>query len=206
MSGKVVIPYVKSGTNELEYALKSLKNINHSGYEVLESENRNISPYLDVHTKLQEYLRNADEEETILMMDDVFIMKPIKLQLCFRGSLKDHINERSHNDRYTRALIDTYEWLRSMGIEEPLSFELHVPFLMQTRFAQMTAELIRLDMQKGKNILIRSVYGNFAEECSGIRSDCKNIDDYKDKSILSTNHHTWNGEMGAYIRDKLDEK
>ena len=52
-------------------------------------------------------------------------------------------------------------------------------------------------------VMIRSYYGNRFGIESEYMEDVKNVQNYKELPIISTNEMTFAGEMGAYIKDNL---
>jgi hypothetical protein len=93
----------------------------------------------------------------VLMNDDFYIVKNIDSVLSYHGGLLsekvDQYQRINPNSNYTRKLAATYKKIRSIGIEKPLDYELHVPMVMEK-------ENLRKSLSYGKNLLWRSIYGN----------------------------------------------
>lgn len=211
MKRPVLIPYVPVHTGELELAVKSLDNIEHGEVHILDKNLRmfpdynRFSPYHDVQEKLRYAVSiGLGEDEFIWSMDDVFIMKPIKEIPCYyRGTLDDHIKSRRRMDQYTRALVSTNEFLKRQGVEEPLSFELHIPYVLNSEKFKEISILTSNEFKRGTNLLMRSVYFNLVDCPAVIHHDVKNAVDYKKETFLSTSNSTFNGEIGDFIKQKL---
>lgn len=201
----IVIPYKKNTSGELEWALKSLQNID--GYErviVLDDSvtlpdwgHKNmyanqIAKYLYVCTT------EGISDSILASNDDVFILRKWKPVNYNRGSLESHIAGRRIRDAYTRSLVATKAWLEQNGLPT-LSFELHTPFLYDKNKLKAIIELMPKDIP----LQLRSIYGNYYGIQTEFMEDCKNIKDYEGKIILSTNESTFRGELGEYIRSKL---
>lgn len=118
-----------------------------------------------VHTKYKnafENLKKICESEQIsnsfiLMNDDFYIIKKIEnIDTYHGGYLLDKINlyqKINGNSNYTRKLAATYKKIISLGIENPLDYELHVPMIMEKDKLQ---EILKYKDQ----FLWRSMYGN----------------------------------------------
>lgn len=95
----------------------------------------------------------------VLMNDDFFIIKKIdKIQQYNGGSFfkkVDSYNNLAEFSSYTERLNTTFDTLRSMGYEDPIDYELHVPMVMQKiKLAEILPVVIK------KNVLWRTLYGN----------------------------------------------
>lgn len=95
----------------------------------------------------------------ILMNDDFFIIKKINKINQYHGesfSKKiDLYNNLAEFSSYTERLNNTFDMLRSMGHEDPIDYELHVPMVMQKRKLE---EILPIIIKK--NVLWRTMYGN----------------------------------------------
>lgn len=213
----VVIPYRKAHPDtELIYSLKSLQNLPHRHIYVVGDKplwykgnhipikERKWLKHHPIHNQ-EIKIRTACElaelsDEFILSNDDFFVMKPVKLKHYHRGLLLDQIQARKRKDQYTNSLIDAYDILRHMGIANPLSYELHVPMLLNRQKRLQLSYDMEKYFLKRKSPVMRSVYGNLYVRNSEYMDDVKNIDGYKDSTFLSTNETTFTGNIGKYIK------
>jgi hypothetical protein len=127
-----------------------------------------IGNYIKVDQKLTKYknafynLKNITEsneisESFVLMNDDFYIIKKIdSIDNYHGGSLLEKINlyqKINSNSGYTRKLLATYKKVLSLGIEDALDYELHVPMMMEK-------EKLKEVLKNQDQFLWRSVYGN----------------------------------------------
>jgi hypothetical protein len=100
---------------------------------------------------------NEISEEFILMNDDFYIVKNINTIKTYHGGLLlDKINlyqKINSNSNYTRKLAATYKKIKSLNIESPLDYELHVPMVMEKK-------KLKQILQNNDQFLWRSIYGN----------------------------------------------
>jgi hypothetical protein len=166
-----VVYICRPGDNEeLRYSIRSVvENLPHSNIWVVGSKpdwysGRFINvPYFNDssinNAKINLYMiSDASEisEEYILMNDDFFIMEKIeKFDNYYQGTLLDKVRyyqELSPGSIYTDLLEITYKYLtETIGIEEPLNYEQHVP--MKVTKTNMLDILPRRKLR-------RSLYGN----------------------------------------------
>jgi hypothetical protein len=127
-----------------------------------------IGNYINVKQVLTKY-RNAIQnlnaicssneisEQFILMNDDFYIIKNINIIETYHGGLLlDKINlyqKLNSNSNYTRKLSATYKKIKSLGIESPLDYELHIPMVMEKK-------KLKQILQNNDQFLWRSIYGN----------------------------------------------
>lgn len=209
-----LIPYLKVPSDELEYAIKSLDNIPHDEVHILDKNFKmhpyynNYSPYHDVQEKLLYAVEcGLGGDEFIWTQDDVFIMKPIRELPCYyKGTIEQHITSRHKTmDQYSRALRDTNTFLKSQGVDEPLSFELHIPYQINSQKFKEVSNLTSNEFKRGTNLLMRSVYFNLTDCPAVLHHDVKNAVDYKNETFLSTSNKTFVTEIGDYVRQQLEE-
>jgi hypothetical protein len=93
----------------------------------------------------------------ILMNDDFYIVKKINSIINYHGgSLLEKINlyqKINSNTNYTRKLAATYKKIKSLGFDNPLDYELHIPMIMEK-------EKLKEVLKYKEQFLWRSVYGN----------------------------------------------
>jgi hypothetical protein len=118
-----------------------------------------------VHTKYKNAYENLNKiclsseisKQFILMNDDFYIIKKLEnIENHHGGSLLKKINlyqKINGNSNYTRKLAATYKKLTSIGIDNPLDYELHVPMIMEK-------EKLKEVLKYKDQFLWRSMYGN----------------------------------------------
>ncbi len=161
----------KDGENEeLRYSIRSvLKNTKDAVIWVVGGKpNWYIGNYIKViqdQNKYQNALNNlrtaclSDQipENFILMNDDFYIIKQLdEIKTYHNGLLADKLTtyqDLDHHSSYTARLFKTYRELQKSRIQDPLSYELHVPMPMEK------SKLINVLGEK-YTILWRSAYGN----------------------------------------------
>ena len=160
----------KDGDNEdLRYSIRSVvKNMPSGNVWVVGGKpDWYVGNYLEVAQDKPKY-KNAKEnlmaicnskdisDTFILMNDDFFIMKPVSQILPYNGgdlsNKIDNYVKAFGNNTYALMLRKTIKDLLNAGIKRPLSYELHIPMVMDKLGL---GEAIRL-----KNVLWRSYYGN----------------------------------------------
>lgn len=203
--------------SELEYSIKSLKNILHSkvyivgdnpnieGVEVIKPMSNYWSGYSKYHDQINKYLTIAETKVTenfIAFNDDMFVMRPWEYETYHREPLEEHIEWRRRTDIYQRGLLCTLKYLKSFN-HTTKNFELHTPIMFNK---YLLADLIKsLPIAKTQPFQIRSLYGNIYKVKSSRHDDVKNIQDFRESTLLSTNESTFNTEIGEYIREELSK-
>jgi hypothetical protein len=120
--------------------------------------NQNLSKYRNAIENLKA-LCNSEEisNRFVLMNDDFYIVKNIdSIKDYHGGPLLEKINlyqKLNSNSNYTRKLAATYKKIKSLGIENPLDYELHIPMVMEK-------EKLKQTLEHNYQFLWRSIYGN----------------------------------------------
>jgi hypothetical protein len=161
----------REGSNEeLRYSLRSVDNSFpksnvwvvggrpdwYSGKHIQTKQNDH--KYNNAIENLQAICDSKDISDTfVLMNDDFYIIKKIdKIVDYHGGSLLNKIKKYEKINpgaNYTKKLLATYKKIKSLGIEEPLDYELHIPMIMEK-------DKLRQSLSYGENLLWRSIYGN----------------------------------------------
>jgi hypothetical protein len=120
--------------------------------------NQNLSKYRNAIENLKAVCNSEDiSDRFVLMNDDFYIIKNIdSIKDYHGGPLLEKINlyqKLNSNSNYTRKLAATYKKIKSLGIENPLDYELHVPMVMEK-------EKLKQTLQNNYQFLWRSIYGN----------------------------------------------
>ena len=205
-----------SPTNEeLTYSMRSLENIPHDKVFLVGGCPSNIDrgkviyiPTLQGPNKYKNTtlgLKTVCEdsrlsEDFILMNDDFFILKPIQfpvseLNLC-RGTIQEVLASMrakfGTDTYYTVSMAQTQAFLQDLGYSTPLSYELHIPMVINKK---SFLGLFSLDyigsIQFGH---YRSIYGNLylkdSKEVEDVKVYCDNMTRHSDK-FLSTEDNSW---------------
>lgn len=185
---------------ELTYSMRSLANLPHNRVFMVGGCPDNINkqkiahvPALQGNNKFRNTTNNIQlvchnkelSEDFILMNDDFFVLKPIKdpvaeLNLC-RGEIETVLQEykkRFHNfcSSYIQGMMQTKVFLEDIGIKNPLSYELHIPMVLNKK---KILELFKLPYINTINVFHwRSVYGNLYLKESKQINDVKVLVDY----------------------------
>lgn len=220
--------FVRPGDDneELRYSLRPLKNIPHgkvyiAGYcptwlqdvehiPVPQGSNKNVNTTDNLYAIAKE---KGVSEQFILMNDDFFIMKPMRsIPRMNRGPIEDVLDQyREINSGYFKGMEQTYEYMKSLGLEDILSYELHVPMIMQKDNVIEMFIRYRTDQPKIKPLHKRSLYGNMFNYGGVSMKDVKvyaNDQEFdKDSDFLSSQDGAFeNGKIGEFIRSKFPEK
>lgn len=155
----IIYPYLK-GDDEIIYSLRSLANLPHSKVFIVGDRPEGIDlkkvcyiPFAQTKTKYKNTTdiikmmcnNSAVSDDFILMNDDFFILKPItkpKEELnLYRGNafnVYEHYVQKYGNNGYSKGMLETAKCLQNIGIENPLGYELHIPFIFnKNKFLQM---------------------------------------------------------------------
>ena len=212
----IVYPIKKTTLNEeLRYSLRSLCNIKHDKVFVVGdlpgfiSNNvyyiptcKFVSRYETTTNNIASACRCSElSDNFILMNDDFFILNPIEEKdlLLNRGLLKDQVNfyHKNHGTltNFDRAVEKGYEELKEQGFENPISFELHTPIIINKyKFLQILPKINTDSLHVCK----RSVYGNYFIKESKTIEDVKvlsyhKFDENKQgiKDLMSCSEVSW---------------
>lgn len=149
-------------------------------------------------------LHPAVSQSFLLCNDDFFIMKKLRaMPVLHRGPVAEV--ERYYAARasgaYLRGMRETRELLESLGVNEPLSYELHVPLPVDK-----TGMLAALDRARHLDVVHkRTLYGNLAGLSGRRIRDVKIMNRggnfARDGAFLSTMLDSFaHGLVGAHIR------
>lgn len=210
-----VYTYKHTPSDELEWSIKSLKNIPHRNIYVIGDDPKiegviYIKPdrqywgrYSKYHNQIQNYLMASNIEDIsddfIAMNDDFFILKPWEPVNYNRGNLESHANNRKRSDIYTNSLQRTFMYLETRNLLT-LSFELHIPFVFNKERLKQLVENLRPDIRN--TYQIRSLYGNIYKLNTEYHEDVKNVLT-EDSVLTSTSNQTWRTELGKQIKERI---
>ena len=210
---------------ELNYSLRSLANIPHDKVFMVggcPSNLKNVT-HIPSPQNLSSKFKNTTialhtaassplvSDDFILMNDDFFVVSKIKdpakeLRLCagtMNEVLERMLKRHGKYSDYMKGMRDTQAFLRNLGCANPISFELHVPIVMNKKNV-----LAMFDLPGFMDIPIvhkRSVYGNLF-----INSSCEQIQDVKmyvdrpfkwyEKRFLSCSDKAWRNAKPILLR------
>lgn len=221
----IVIPYIKSSTDELRYCLRSLKNIPHRNVFIcgdkpdyisdkviyLPRKSRGVSAQHDCELNIRLALEDDRlSDEFIYMNDDFYIIKHIAgLPTYQNGTIRQLIGSRPERPfmKYNNSLRETVKYLNNF--DNPISFELHIPMVMNKNDRLEISNDILPILSKGKTVLPRSIYGNSFCDINEYRQDVKLYTENEqptDKVFLSTIERSFNGIAGSLLKEKFKEK
>ena len=189
----------KGETNEdLRYSLRSLA-ANVTGYDKIFISGHMPSfivrgiryiPVEQKETKWRNALNNVIaacrhpkvSKNFVLFNDDFIATSPVNLETDLnlnRGSLIDAVDRAwvpVRKSAWQKGLIHTCDLIRSLGIDNPLDFSLHLPMVINKRnFLEMMDRIqVRLFLEKKKTLLFRTLYGNlYPQDGTRTMSDVK---------------------------------
>jgi hypothetical protein len=189
---------------ELRYSLRSLANIPHGRVWLVGHRsawvtnvefvpgNRHLSKWRNVYDNLRIACERVAADRFIVMNDDFFITRRCRtIPRWHRGLLSDHIQMLSSGPwRFSLEL--TRKFLIEHGIAEPLSYELHVPVVMEREKLGAVLEMARPKSPWPPQW--RTLYGNWWKVPSKPAPDVrirKPRDEYVDGGFLSTDDWTF---------------
>lgn len=221
----------ESEKNEsLRYSLRSLKNIEHEnvhiiGYKPSWVKNVNyIHREQRFHNKFQNISRNmwiatktpSISDNFIYMDDDVFFMRKIdEIYPAHRGliDLMIEFNESQGTDVYVRGYTNTKEKLIELGVEYPLSYELHIPMIFNKEKLKYLLELNDKHALKAEIFHIRSFYGNYYQIGGQHMNDVKVKHSHQNrlnwvlgKRYLSSSQDDLSGFLLNHLKELFPEK
>lgn len=165
---------------QLRYSLRSLCNVEHGevwlvglmppwvrGVQYIPGDHYS-SKWAGLVGDLYVACKDLTGRKLLLMDDDFFVLEAKPIPAVHLGPLKDHAQRLSGS--YARSLAATYQYLVNMGVKEPLSYEAHVPMLIE---ADAMAEILRPVLKARMPLQARSLYGNLR------KVKAKRMDDVK---------------------------
>lgn len=219
-----VVYFVRPGdTNEeLRYSLRSLVHLPHrkvwivghtpAWVQGVESIRGNVfrDKWFNVVDNLRLAALHVTAHRFVVMNDDIFLMRTPDLGPLFRGPLVDQIAKAA--GPWRASLEQTYAHLASIGIDEPISYELHRPVVME-RAKLLSVTRLALGW-KANPPQWRTLYGNLYE-VGGVqvldgklnrRGYLDRTEAWRDMDVLSTEDHVFRShEAGRHIRSVFSE-
>lgn len=209
-------------TDELRYSLRSLAaHVPHDRVWIVGHKPRWVrgvehiprgqfsTKWLNSTANLRAACEHPDvADEFVYMNDDFFIMRPLEeTPVLHRGPVAD-VAARTPLSRYRAGMMATARVLRSQGVEEPLSYEMHVPLVVDK--AKM---LNALNLPEARSIPVlhkRTLYGNLAgiggEQAPDVKVQSASQEPPEDPLFLSTNSGAFtDGPVGQLIREAFPD-
>lgn len=144
-------------------------------------------------------------DEFILMNDDFYILRQIDDIPVYHRGLLGPLAEAEDGGPYRKQRKEAYEYLLSLGIEEPLNYDLHIPMVVNKH---KMLEILK-DLKKGHSHK-RSVYGNIVRLGGEFMNDVKihgNDDFDPTLPFLSSNTDAIDhGLLGKFLKKLFKEK
>ena len=188
-----VVYLVRPGeqNDELRYSLRSLANLPHdtvwiAGHKPAWVTGVRHIPTAQTATKHANAYGNlvsaltCDEisAEFVLMNDDFFITSPLpSVPTLHRGPVADVVAEYRRmfprGSLYTTAMQQTAEWLQAQGVAEPLSYELHMPMVLERQGLLDVLSRAEGDGVDVTRMHYRTAWGNLAGVGGERVEDCK---------------------------------
>jgi hypothetical protein len=199
-----VVYICRPGDNEeLRYSIRSVvANLKHDNLWVVGQKPKwYTGNFVDVPDKRLKYINARNNlkavidndkisDDFILMNDDFYIMKPVNtVEYFYSGSLESKALEAeniSSHSSYTRMFYSTLDRLSQQGINNLLSYELHVPFVMNKEKL--------LPIIKQKTTLWRSMYGNLYNVGGKQMNDVKVYSNTSKKKNFD-----WKNNLNTYL-------
>ena len=129
-------------------------------------------------------------EDFLLVDDDVYVLQQIDaMPMWHLGSLQERLDgvtkNRGPDGDWQATLRATLDYLRTKGVDEPLSYEVHAPILINKATA---LPLLREAWSPDIHVQARSIYGNLANVGGTRHPDTKVVQGRKLKTedVLST--------------------
>lgn len=147
-------------------------------------------------------------DEFFLFNDDFFVMKEVGenftnfVDNTLEWRIEDLRKVNPWLNPYGRTVYKANEELKTLGIKEPLNFEVHLPMLFKK------SDVMSI-IPKCSSPQMRSVYGNLTR-CRTIQHADVKVYDFEsipeDADYISTNDKTFvDGAVGRYIRETFDK-
>ena len=166
----------KVDTEELKYSLRSVeKNFPHRKVWFIGGQPEGLTPdvrlehkqvgedkWSMIRSSMWQAIKNPElTDDFFLFNDDFFVMKPVK------GGFINYVDKTLANrieelrevhpwlNPYGRTVYKANEELKSLGIKQPMNFEVHLPMLFNK-------ELVAQTINQCSSPQMRSIYGNLS--------------------------------------------
>lgn len=199
----IVITYKRTQDNgqELRYTLRSLKNIKNWNGDVwivgdkpdwIQNVNhitgrRSHHPYIDQEYAMLAVLAEPSiPDDFIYSMDDVYVVKPLKIVDMHQGDYLTSADKRGYHHNQKKVTCD---WLNAHGYTT-LDYELHTPMLLNKQKRMEIHNILKPTMN-GVMMKPRTLYGNIFSIGGDFYIDAKTkTHELPDQPIISTQFYT----------------
>lgn len=162
---------------ELRYAIRSLENVDTIDAIVTVGHlpdwlhpddhidgNQHDTSQANVYNNIRAACRHLDTEAQVAIWnDDIYATAPTTIPVCYRSTLDEHLAlprmRKAAGQWWPTSLETTKLCLQAHGIAEPLSYELHIPFLCDPRVMADILDLFA-HVTPSNPPQWRSLYGN----------------------------------------------
>lgn len=208
---------------ELKHSLRTLKNIPHRDVYIIGEKPawatnikfikvaQNTGKYENAIRNLYEICKIKElSEDFIYMNDDFFILEKIdEIPNLNRGTISDVIywyeQRKIFDSKYVNTMRELDSILKAMGIEEPLSYELHTPMVFNKKKLKKSLDK-QIKISGDKTIRnYRTFYGNLYSLGGESIDDVKIYDNLSisrpDWTFVSTSDSSFNnGKIGKRLK------
>lgn len=222
-----VVYVVKPGddNDELRYSLRSLANLPHGRVWIAGHKPSWVNDvgFISVAQNRTKWQNSTDNlwaacehpevsDEFVYMNDDIFIVEPLDaVPVLHRGPV-DKVAEyyrRRRSTGYLQGMLTTKRILGLVGSHDPLSYELHVPLVVNKQAMAEVLALPKLLDVHTKCLHKRTLYGNYWKLGGDEVEDCKVYDRtgrMPDGPFVSTTDQTFGYHpVGVLIRERFPE-
>ncbi len=143
-------------------------------------------------------------DDVVVFNDDFFVTTPVgEVTTMYRGTLDDHLalpGLRNKKSWWTESLAVTKVCLQAVGVEAPLSYELHVPLPCTKQLMRETLEQF-VAVTPDNPPQWRSLYGNLHAVNPAQVKDCKAFSPGKvQEPFHSTSDVSWRHYRAALTK------
>jgi hypothetical protein len=136
------------------------------------------NPDARIAKKIEWAFQNIISAQNLMLWnDDYLLIRDIALrQIGFyhRGSLQNYIRSRPVKDRYTRAMMNSYEFLKAvMPNHNPMFYDIHVPMLYSRPLFLALSNIWAASALTKSGAVVKTVYANLAGVSGEPLPDCK---------------------------------
>lgn len=143
-------------------------------------------------------------EKFVLFNDDFMVTAPMtNLPTWYLKPLRAHCEEQQIQNHlaggWGESMLYTLELLESLGVKNPLSYELHYPMIFdKAKLAEIMTPYVSDHPPQ-----LRSLYGNLAKIGGSRKLDAKAIGVYREQRPIPTPLMSTNDDSIAEFRDRL---
>lgn len=220
-----IVYVTREGENpELRYSLRSLVNVPHSevwifggrppglNYEMVlhEPRTQKVSPYQSTRDHIKAACTHPRVSDPFMLWnDDFYAMMPVvNMASLHRGSMSALLARHpKFGTAWWKGLRETLVVLERMGMEDPISYDVHVPMVVHKR--QMLDALQVAKRVRADAIHLRSIYGNLASLGGVEIADPKMLnrsDPFPQGPWLSSGSNTFRSTVEPVLRYLFPEK